>query len=102
MARRRSGVSTPAPMFDVDTGPRAPVAPESFYASQSKSNIDWGGMVGSNPDNPRFTSQTPNGAQSNEGNGHNQRSWSWGPKSNGDRWSPPVDWAKNGGNRTGE
>jgi hypothetical protein len=105
--RRSVGITAAAPMpmdsFESRThGPTDPVAPESYFRSQSNPNIDWEGLVPANPDNPRYTAQTPNGSASNEGNGYNQPQYNWHPQATGKRWSPPVNWSKHGGNRTGE
>lgn len=112
MARRKHttttiATSTPAVGIAIGFEPnpygRDPVAPRRFFGSQSQPNIDFPGLVGAGENDLGFTSQGPNGTQHVSGNGNNQSPWdNWNRKANGRRWTPPVDWAKNGGNRTGE
>ena len=102
MARRRSSEVVAAPFSFEPIGPREPVAPESFYRSQSNPNIDWGNLAGAGENPNGFTSQTPNGTQHVSGNGTNERPYRWHGDADGKRWNGPVDWAKNGGTRTGE
>ena len=100
MARRKSIEVAVAPISFEPFAGRDPVAPESFNRSQSSPNVDWDGLVG-NGENTQYTAQTPNGTAHESGNGANNE-WSWGPPANGRRWGGRVNWAKNGGNRTGE
>ena len=101
MARRR-GITGVASPFAPSNG-RDPVAPERFFASASSPNIDWPGLVARGENSNGYTAQNPNGTQHVSGNGWNDTPWGkWDMKANGERWSGPIDWAKNGGNRTGE
>jgi len=107
MARRRSGTVTTVgvPVLAVDAafeyGRRDPVAPESFNRSQSNPNVDWAGLVGQSENSNGFRATNPNGTLCESGGPFD--TWnSWGNRGNGRRWNGNVDWAKNGGNRTGE
>jgi hypothetical protein len=108
MARRRAS-EVPAPAtapWDDVYGQRAPCAPESYFRSASKPNIDWDGLVGAGENPNGFTAQVPSGTQHVSGNGNNQTRWSrWDKNADGERWNggrSGIDWARNGGNRTGE
>lgn len=106
MAKRRS--SAPAIGVAIGTisfgdGMRAPVAPESFNRSQSNSNLRFADLVGGGENPNGFTAQTPNGVAHVSGVGDNQQRWGWRDKANGERWNgQDLNWAKHGGNRTGE
>jgi hypothetical protein len=106
MAKRKSETAATAGIaigFSFGDGMREPVAPESFNRSQSRPNLRFANLVefGENPNG--FTSITPNGVGHDNGLGHNQDRWGWSNKANGERWSGQnLDWAKRGGNRTGE
>lgn len=109
MARRRNRPASTTSVvgiaigFDGDPyGPRDPVAPERFYRSQSQPNIDWPGLVGQGENSNGYRSVTPNGTLTDQGNGWNQPQYYTSNRGNGRRWSPPINWGKNGGNRTGE
>lgn len=104
MARRKTEtVAATGATSIFGDGLRAPVAPESFNRSQSNPNIDWEGMVASNPDQPRYTAQNSNSTLHESGNGWNRADWGWANRANGPRWSGGVDWNRNGrANRTGE
>lgn len=100
---RRKGITEVA-VFSPSNG-RDPCAPERFLQSQSSPNIDWPGLVDSNPDNARYTAITPNGVASDNGSGNNDMPWGkWNQGAHGDRWGgKAVDWNRHGkANRTGE
>lgn len=105
MARRKSSMtSAPAvavAIFGDAYGTKEPVAPESFTRSQSN-GLDWEGMYAAGENSNGFRATNPNGTLSDQGNGDNQSQYYSENKGNGKRWSPPLNWAKNGGNRTGE
>lgn len=99
MARK---TTAPAPAAPWSPAGRDPVAPESFFQSQSKPNVDWPGLVGSGENSNGFRAITPNGVASDHGNGSNQRQWGWGTPADGERFGGKVNWDKHKGNRTGE
>lgn len=102
MARRRSVEIACAP-YDPMASVRDPVAPERHLQSQSLPNLPPPMNAVAAGENPNgFTAQTPNGTSHAGGNGTNQRGWFWVRRADGERWNGPVNWAKNGGDRSGE
>lgn len=109
MARRRNRPASTTSVvgisigFDGDPyGPRDPVAPESFYRSQSRPNFDWPGLVGAGENSNGYRATNPNGTLTDGGPGWNQSTYWSNNKMNGQRWGGrPVNFGKNG-NRSGE
>lgn len=109
MARRRNRAGSTTSVVGITLGfngdpygPRDPVAPESFYRSQSSSNFRFADLVGDDENSNGLRMTNPNGSLHESGNGWNQSAYYSSNKGNGKKWSPPINWGKNGGNRTGE